>query len=272
MTDLETPYHPTASADADSGGHAQHHHLSPWALFLGFTVPIFAIGIVTNYTVLGIGALLVLIGLIGWIREDYIAFPKGPNPLTHHTQGVRDNGWWGVMLFLATEVVLFGSIFAVFFASRATQLAEGAPWPPVQLPIFETAINTAILVASGFVMMFGEKALVRGSRKGFALGFGGAILLGSVFLYNQVKEYIHLISEGLTLDSSIYGSSFYLLTGTHGAHVFGGIVFLAIILVRGLKGNFSKERHIAMSAAAIYWHFVDIVWIILFGVVYLQWI
>jgi cytochrome c oxidase subunit III len=121
-------------------------------------------------------------------------------------------------------------------------------------------------------MMFGEKALVRGSRKGFALGFGGAILLGSVFLYNQVKEYIHLISEGLTLDSSIYGSSFYLLTGTHGAHVFGGIVFLAIILVRGLKGNFSKERHIAMSAAAIYWHFVDIVWIILFGVVYLQWI
>lgn len=252
-------------------GHV-HHHLSPWAIWVGFTTPLFAIGLVVQGAFLIVGALLLAFGIFGWIREDYLEFPKGPNPLTQHTQGEKDNGWWGVVSFLATEVVLFGSLFAIWFSARAA--AE--QWPPAstptELPLLETGINTIILVASGFVMMWGEKGLLKGNRKQFLFGFGGAIVLGLVFLYNQVLEYVHLVHEEFLLSTNIYTTSFYALTGTHGLHVAGGLVFLIIIFIRGALGQFDAKRHTAMTAAAYYWHFVDIVWILLYVVVYLKWI
>lgn len=271
MYEPDSPYQ---TEEPKKGGHGHaHHHLSPWAIWIGFTAPIFAIGIATGGAFLVVGAILLSFGIYGWIREDYLEFPKGPNPLTQHTQGEKDNGWWGIVLFLATEVVLFGSLFAVWFGARAS---SDIGWPPAgtptELPIFETGINTIILVASGFVMMWGEKGLLKGNRKRFIWGFVGAIGLGLVFLYNQVLEYKHLIHEDFVLSTNIYTTSFYALTGTHGIHVAGGLVFLIIILIRGALGQFDAKRHSALAAAAYYWHFVDIVWLILYAVVYLEWV
>ncbi len=274
MTDLDVPY---AARTGEGEPHEEHHHLSPWPLFVGLiAAPLFAIGIITfngegyaGDVILTIGGLLVLMGLVGWIREDTLKWPGGPNPLTEATIGEKSTGWWGIWLFLATEVVLFGALFATYFAAKAE--AVGA-WPPgdVHLPVMATAINTAILVTSGFVMHLGEMQLKKNNRKGFILGFLGAIILGAVFLVIQMMEYITLVSEGVTLSHGIFASTFYILTGTHGVHVFGGLIFLAIIFVRGLRGQFGPERHTAVTAAAIYWHFVDIVWILLFAIIYLQ--
>jgi cytochrome c oxidase subunit 3 len=268
MTDLDAPYATEAAADEDAHAHGQH--LSPWPIFLGFTAPILAIGIVTHPVAAVVGAILVLIGLVGWVREDTLEFPKGPNPLTQHTFGRKDNGWWGLWLFLATEVVLFGALFATYFSSKAD--AAAGEWPPhdFHLPALIAGINTALLVSSGVVMHFGELALKKGNRRGFLLGFGGAILLGAIFLIVQINEYVTLVGQGSTLGSGIFASAFFILTGTHGVHVFGGLIFLTVIFVRGAKGQFDHERHTAVTAGALYWHFVDIVWIMLFAIVYLQ--
>lgn len=273
MTDLDVPYAPRAAAEGEA--HEEHHHLSPWPLFVGLVaVPVLSIGIITfsgegfvGDVLLTIGALLVLMGLVGWVREDTLKWPAGPNPLTKASVGEKSTGWWGIWLFLATEVVLFGALFATYFAAKAEATGE---WPPVHLPVTVTAINTAILVTSGLVMHVGEVQLKKNNRKGFVLGFLGAIVLGAIFLVIQALEYAELIREGVTLSHGIFASTFYILTGTHGLHVFGGLVFLGIIFARGLRGQFGPERHTAVTAGAIYWHFVDVVWILLFGIVYLQ--
>lgn len=275
MEELDVPYAPQAARDVED--HAEHHHLSPWPLFLGlFAVPVLAIGVITfkgtgyaGDVILTIGAILTLMGLVGWVREDTLAWPRGPNPLTEATIGEKSTGWWGIWLFLATEVVLFGALFATYFASKAEATGR---WPPseIHLPVTMTAINTAILVTSGFVMHLGEVQLKKRNQKGFILGFLGAIILGTIFLVIQAYEYIELVHSGVTLEHGIFASTFFLLTGTHGVHVFGGLVFLSIVLARAIRGQFNPDRHDAVTAAAIYWHFVDIVWILLFAIVYLQ--
>jgi len=269
MTGSDVPYKTEPKA-APGHGHHAHHHLSAWPLWVAIAAPLFAIGLVTNPYILVFGGLLLAFSVAGWIYEDYREFPKGPNPLTQHTQGIKDNGWWGIVLFLATEVVLFGSIFGVWFTAKAY---SETGWPPAgtaELPVVATAINTAILVASGFVMQWGEGGLKTGSRKRFLAGFGGAIILGGIFLAGQVLEYIELVEHGFVLGQNIYTTTFYMLTGTHGIHVAGGLVFLIIVFVRGMFGQFDHERHTAVTAAAYYWHFVDIVWLFLFAVVYLE--
>lgn len=253
------------------------HHLSPWPIFLSFVIPILLIGIVTfegdnAYTWIapGLGLAAVLYGILAWTREDIHEWPKGPNPLTWHTVGEKDNVWWGIVLFLGTEVVLFGSLFAVWFQAKA---AAGASWPTHEIELLAHAlpkviINTVILVASGVVMHLGEMALKKDNRKGFLFGFAGAVVLGLIFLYGQVAEYIELIGDEMTLGSSLVASAFYVLTGTHGLHVTVGVLLLLIAFVRGMQGQFTKERHEYITAAAYYWHFVDFVWIVLVFVVY----
>jgi cytochrome c oxidase subunit 3 len=111
-------------------------------------------------------------------------------------------------------------------------------------------------------------ALRRDSRTWFLLLYFATIVLGATFLFNQVSEYLSLFGEGFNLSSGVYGASFYLLTGVHGAHVTAGLVGLMVVFGRGLSGQFTKGRHIGLEGVAIYWHFVDFVWIFLFIVVY----
>ena len=173
-----------------------------------------------------------------------------------------------MLLFLASDVATFGALFTYYFVVRL-----GGVWPDVQIPpgLLSTilVVNTVALLASSGTYYWGERRLAAGSRRGFLLGTGATVLLGVVFLVGQVIEYYgFVVREGFTLTSGLFGSAFFALTGLHGLHVTLGAVLLGIVLVRGLYGQYSADRHVSVSTVSMYWHFVDVVWIFLVVVLY----
>ena len=173
---------------------------------------------------------------------------------------------FGFVLFLISESMLFVGLFVAYGAFRV--VAES--WPPVGTPELERllpGINTIILLSSSFVIHQADVAVKRGDIGGVRKWFGLTMLMGSIFLAGQAYEYQHL-DFGLT--SHLFGSTFFILTGFHGLHVFIGVVLMGIVLLRSLKeGHYSSEKHFGVEAAEIYWHFVDVIWIILFTLLYL---
>ena len=204
----------------------------------------------------------------------------------------------GMMWFIFSEVMFFAAFFGALFYARQFSLPwlsgsgdgaltnqflwEGyvAGWPtngPGAVGgAFQTIpawglplINTLILLTSGVTITIAHHALKAGHRKSLLVWLGATVLLGCVFLFYQAEEYIHAYHDlNLTLGSGIYGSTFFMLTGFHGMHVFLGTLMLAIIWLRCLKGHFSKDHHFGFEAVAWYWHFVDVVWLGLFLFVY----
>jgi cytochrome c oxidase subunit 3 len=173
----------------------------------------------------------------------------------------------GMLLFIASEVMFFGGLFATYFNARAG-VAAGEWHPPegghLDLPL--AAVLTAILVASSFTMQFGVWAIRRGDTGKLKLWTAITLALGVVFLIGQIYDYSQL---GFGIADGVFGTVFYTLTGFHGAHVFGGAVGLTIILARSLRGQFSARNHVAVEAVSMYWHFVDVVWIGVFSTIYL---
>jgi len=190
--------------------------------------------------------------------------------LAHDARGGLSNPVLGMLLFLVSEVMFFAGLFAAYFSVRAA-----APqWPPADfgdyLHVFPLAgPATAILVLSSFTCQLAVWSIRRDDRNGFIRNLAVTVVLGIVFLVIQGSDYIMLWTEGLTLDSGIYGSTFYTMTGFHGAHVLGGVIMLGVVLYRGMLGQFSARHHDAVEAASLYWHFVDVVWIALFSTLYL---
>jgi cytochrome c oxidase subunit 3 len=189
--------------------------------------------------------------------------------LAHDARGGISNPILGMILFIASEVMFFAGLFAAYFNVRAA-----APeWPPAEfadilhiLPIAGPA--TILLVLSSFTCQFGVWAIRRGDRTAFVRYIAVTLVLGITFLALQLTDYIILWSEGLTLDSGPFGSTFYTLTGFHGAHVLAGVIMLSVVLYRGMAGQFSARHHDAVEATSLYWHFVDVVWIALFTILY----
>jgi cytochrome c oxidase subunit 3 len=176
-------------------------------------------------------------------------------------------GMAGMVLFIASEVMLFGGLFAGYFFVRN----QADVWPPEG--VHEVAagfggILTAILVTSGLIGHVGILGAKRGNNPLFLSCLAGAILLGSVFIAGQAYEWLNLMDEGLTAESGIYGSTFYILTGFHGAHVIAGLAMLLVVFVRAYWGDFTPSRHVFADAAMLYWHFVDIVWVGLYILLY----
>jgi cytochrome c oxidase subunit 3 len=174
----------------------------------------------------------------------------------------------GMLLFIASEVMFFGGLFAAYFNARAT--APGGNWgPPEGAHELEAwplaAILTIILVTSSFTMQFGVWAIRRNDLRGLKLWTAVTLALGVLFLAGQLYDY-SLLDFGIA--DGIFGTTFYTLTGFHGAHVFGGAVGLTIVLARSLQNQFSARNHVAVEAVSIYWHFVDVVWIGLFLTLY----
>jgi cytochrome c oxidase subunit 3 len=146
--------------------------------------------------------------------------------------------------------------------------ADAKQWPPAgleRLHATQPAIFTCVLVLSSVTMHLGVLAIRRGNTRALARWVGLTLLLGVIFLCGQIWDYAHL---DFTIRDGIYGSTFFVLTGFHGAHVFGGAVYLFIVLTRTLNGQFSKAHHAAVEGASMYWHFVDVVWIALFFTLY----
>jgi cytochrome c oxidase subunit III len=198
--------------------------------------------------------------------------PQQDADVTHAEHGQRgtDTALMGMLLFIASEVMFFAALFGAYFNVRST----AAIWPPEGTdfinPLWLPAIVTAILVSSSFTMQIAISRIRKGDRRGMNRAIAVTILLGAIFLFLQVFDYLTLVSsDNFGINSGVYGTLFYTMTGFHGAHVLGGVVGMTVILARGLQGQFSAKHHVAVEAVSAYWHFVDIVWIALFSTIYL---
>ena len=192
--------------------------------------------------------------------------PDGHHPIVTHQTGMP-TPLVGMLLFIASEVMFFGGLFATYFNARASVGAEA--WGPpghghLDLPL--AAVLTAILIASSFTMQFGVWAIRRGDTGKLRLWTMITLGLGILFLAGQLYDYSQL---GFGIRDGPFGTVFYTLTGFHGAHVFGGVVGLTILLARATRGQFSANNHVAVEAVSVYWHFVDVVWIAVFSTIYL---
>jgi cytochrome c oxidase subunit III len=181
-------------------------------------------------------------------------------------------GMMGMYIFLASEVMFFGSLFAMYFYLFGSHFQWPPPppsndfyvnWYPIPL------INTVLLLSSGGTCHFALEALRHDNRRQFFVLWIATIILGLLFEFGQLYEFISAIGRGLTLQANSFASAFFIMTGFHGAHVLGGLVLLALILYRASRGQFSSKHHVGAAAVTLYWHFVDVVWIFLFIILYL---
>jgi cytochrome c oxidase subunit 3 len=250
---------------------------------------------ITGPLIFFVGALLVAYMMFGWFG----AVVKESRAGLYSAQMDRSFRW-GMSWFIFSEVMFFLAFFGVLFyvrywagpwlAGEGDKGISNMLWPgfeytwpllnnpdPKLYPAPEGTIsawglplvNTILLVTSSFTLTWAHHALRKNNRQQLKIGLGLTVLLGIAFLILQIEEYVHAYSElGLTLGSGIYGATFFMLTGFHGAHVTMGAIILTVMLVRVLRGHFNAEQHFGFEAAAWYWHFVDVVWIGLFVFVY----
>ncbi|THF56200.1 cytochrome c oxidase subunit 3 [Pseudothauera rhizosphaerae] len=240
----------------------------PWVFFLGVAVLIYM--------------------LFGWFGQVVRESETGK-----YGRQVDRSFRWSMGWFIFSEVMFFAAFFGALFYARVfsvPMLGSGdneallwpgfaAAWPtagPQPADAFTPmgawgipALNTLILLSSGATVTWAHYGLLKGARGQFKLGLLLTVLLGATFLGFQIYEYLHAYADlNLRLDSGIYGSTFFMLTGFHGLHVTIGAIMLTVMLGRAIAGHFTPEHHFAFEAAAWYWHFVDVVWLLLFVVVY----
>jgi cytochrome c oxidase subunit 3 len=187
----------------------------------------------------------------------------GPPPANRSSR--VDPSLLGMLLFIISEVMVFGAFFTAYFFVRVVQ---GVEWPAqgTELPKLIAGINTAILVSSSFTLHWAEHAHKMGNRRGLQAGMFTTLLLGATFLFIQINEYVHI---GFSPQDHAQGSVFYGLTGLHGAHVLIGLLLLLFVTVRAFRGHFTAEDHRGIDVPGIYWHFVDVMWIVVFVTVYI---
>jgi cytochrome c oxidase subunit 3 len=170
----------------------------------------------------------------------------------------------GMLLFIISEIMVFGAFFTAYFFIR---VAQGDPWPApgTHLPVEVAGVNTAILISSSFTIHWAEKSIKAGNRFGLKAGMLTTFLLGCTFLFIQINEYANI---GFAPQDAAQTTIFYSLTGLHGAHVFIGLCLLLFVTIRSFRGHYSPEEHRGVEVPGIYWHFVDIMWIVVYTTVY----
>jgi cytochrome c oxidase subunit 3 len=201
-----------------------------------------------------------------------VAVEHAPNehhgPPEAHQSSRIDRQTLGILLFIVSEVMLFGAFFASYFFLRVVVNPPAWPPHPYELPVAVAGMNTAILVSSSFTVHYALESVRRGNRRGLKLGLGATWLLGATFLFIQINEYAHI---GFSARNGAFGSIFYGLTGLHGAHVFVGLVLLSFANIRAWRGHFGPKAkdHLGVEVPGIYWHFVDVMWLIVYTTVYI---
>ena len=288
---------------ADS--HAKNHdyHLvdpSPWPVVASVFALLMAVGGIAWMKtgaggVFGVkGPWLFILGTMGvvataymWWRDVVIEAHKGD-----HTPVVQLHLRYGMILFIASEVMFFVAWFwayfdAAFYAGDVHVIANsknieglvernqltGGVWPPKPSEAFRSTfdpwglplVNTLVLLLSGVTVTWAHHALLKNDRRGLVLGLVCTVALGALFTVLQAYEYGH---AAFNYSGHIYGATFFMATGFHGAHVIIGTIFLLVCLFRALKGHFTPQQHFGFEAAAWYWHFVDVVWLFLFAAIY----
>ena len=276
--------------------HAKHHdyHLvnpSPWPVTGALGALIMAVGGVAwmqymqgnQFHLFGlniaspwlffVGLAVVLYTMFGWWSDTIKEAHEG-----YHTPVVSLHLRYGMIMFIASEVMFFVAWFWAFFdaslfPNEAVQAARaeftGGQWPPVGIEVLNPwhlpLYNTIILLLSGTTVTWAHHALLHDDRKGLVWGLVLTVCLGALFSCVQAYEYIH---APFGFRDSIYGATFFMATGFHGFHVLIGTIFLFVCLLRALAGDFTPKQHFGFEAAAWYWHFVDVVWLFLFACIY----
>jgi cytochrome c oxidase subunit III len=262
-----------------AGAKNHDYHILPpdiWPFLGAMSALAFTSGLAMQFHDLN-GAMLVLgLGIAGLIATFFSWFGNiiKEAHAGYHTPVVQLHLRYGMILFIASEVMFFvGWFWAWFdFALFPSQLSEviGGQWPPkaieaVMDPFALPLLNTLILLCSGTTVTWAHHSLIHGDRDGLKKGLWATILLGIVFSAVQAYEYMHAPFD---FGGNTYSSAFYMATGFHGFHVLVGTIFLIVCLVRAYKGHFTPRQHFGFEAAAWYWHFVDVVWLFLFVVIY----
>ncbi|KPB01155.1 cytochrome c oxidase subunit 3 [Ahrensia marina] len=280
-------------ADAHAKNHDYHIiDPSPWPFLGSFGALVMMIGAVgwmqaaqgNDFSLLGlplanpwlffIGLAIVLYTMFGWWSDTVKEAHEG-----HHTRVVSIHLRYGMIMFIASEVMFFVAWFwAVFDASifydEAIQVGRmsytGGQWPPAGMevldPLHLPLYNTLLLLLSGTTITWAHHALLHNDRSGLKWGLALTIGLGLVFTGVQAYEYGH---APYAFSDSLYGATFFMATGFHGFHVIVGTIFLIVCLLRAMAGHFTPKQHFGFEAAAWYWHFVDVVWLFLFFVIYI---
>ena len=256
----------------------QYHILPPsiWPLVGAISAVTFTTGMVMFMHTLANWPIVLGLGVMGIIATFFGWFAKVISEAQHgeHTPVVQLHLRYGMILFIASEVMFFvGWFWSWFdFALFPNQLADviGGVFPPkgikeVMNPFDLPLLNTLILLCSGTTVTWAHHCLLHGDRKGLKQGLWMTILLGLMFTSVQAFEYWH---APFSFGKNTYGSAFFMATGFHGFHVIIGTIFLIVCLIRAYKGHFTPRQHFGFEAAAWYWHFVDVVWLFLFVVVY----
>ncbi len=267
--------------------HAKQHdyHLvdpSPWPAVGSVSAFFLAVGAIfwMHHTfawaplLFGAGAIGVLYTMLSWWRDVV-------NEAEHegfHTRVVQISHRYGMILFIASEVMFFVAWFWAYFtvalfphdAVHVTRTEFlGGVWPPKDIATFDPwhlpLLNTLILLTSGTTVTWAHHALLEGDRDGLKKGLWLTIALGLTFTCVQAYEYMH---AAFNFKGNIYGATFFMATGFHGAHVIIGSIFLIVCLIRAYAGHFSPKQHLGFEFAAWYWHFVDVVWLFLFACIY----
>ncbi|KFB10754.1 cytochrome c oxidase subunit 3 [Nitratireductor basaltis] len=281
-----------------AGAEAKHHdyHIidpSPWpflasmgALVMAFggiawmranagqTFELFGVNFAgANFWIFAAGLLIVLYTMFAWWADTVKEAHEG-----HHTRVVSLHLRYGMIMFIASELMFFVAWFwaffdASFYPGEDVQVARtqftGGEWPPAGIEVIDPfhlpLYNTIILLLSGTTVTWAHHALLENDRKGLKMGLAITVALGVLFSYVQFYEYVH---APFAFKDSIYGATFFMATGFHGFHVIVGTIFLLVCLLRAMAGHFTPQQHFGFEAAAWYWHFVDVVWLFLFAFVY----
>jgi cytochrome c oxidase subunit 3 len=198
------------------------------------------------------------------VEAASIAHAEHHGPPEAHRSSRVEPPVLGMLLFIISEVMIFGAFFTAYFFIR---IVNHNPWPAhgAKLPEDVAGVNTAILLSSSLTIHWALTSIKRGNRFGLKAGMVSTFLLGLTFLTVQINEYIHI---GFPPYSSAQATIFYSLTGLHGAHVLIGLCALLIVTIRSFRGHYSPEHHQGMEVPGIYWHFVDIMWVIVYTAVY----
>ena len=267
--------------------HAKNHdyHLvdpSPWPFVGSVSAFVLAIGAVAwmhggTSAIVILGFAGVLYTMFMWWRDVIKEANQGD-----HTPVVSLHLRYGMLMFIASEVMFFVAWFWAFFdaslftgeAIQAARVgATGGIWPPKDIHVFDPwhlpLVNTLILLTSGTTVTWAHHALLNNDRQGLKWGLIATVVLGALFTCVQAYEYAHA-AFAFSRDSggNIYGSTFFMATGFHGFHVLIGTIFLVVCLFRAMAGQFKPTQHFGFEAAAWYWHFVDVVWLFLFFCIY----
>jgi len=271
-------------ADAHAKPHHDYHLVdpSPWPAIGSVSAFILAVGLISwmhhSFAaapyLFGLGAIGVIYTMLGWWRDVVNEAEHGG----YHTRVVQISHRYGMILFIASEVMFFVAWFWAYFSTALfpTDVHQvmrgdfiGHVWPPTGIETFNPwhlpLLNTLILLTSGTTVTWAHHALLHDDRNGLKWGLILTIALGLCFTSIQAYEYMH---APFHYAGHIYGATFFMATGFHGAHVIIGSIFLTVCLIRALAGQFTPKQHLGFEFAAWYWHFVDVVWLFLFACIY----